>query len=366
LNKKTLSLLVAVGLVFSVSSSVLAEPTQQDLQTQQSQLQKDNNALKQVQDKRQNLSSQIEMLDSKIEAAMRQLNDTKKKIDSTQKDIKQAEKDVTQAESDIKEEQQLFNNRVRAMYINGTSSYLSAVLESKGLSDLISRVEAIRKISELDKKVIKELRDKQDAINEKKEKLKTENDNLVALKAENEKTVADLNDKKKEQDKLVADLRTQERLLASKADESQAIVDATMKEIKRIKDAATKASLSRGAVNPTNDKIIAYASNFLGTPYVWGGTTPAGFDCSGFVQYVYRYFGINLGRTTYDQVDEGVAVSRSELQIGDLVFFGNASSPHHVGIYVGNNSYIHAPQTGDSIKVSALTRSDFCAARRVK
>lgn len=359
--------MVAVGLVFSVSSSVLAQPTDQDLQTQQSQLQKDKANLKQVQDKRNDLSNQIEMLDTKIEAAMRQLNDTKKKIDSTQKDIKQAEKDVAKAEDDIKAEQELFSGRVRAMYINGTSSYLSAIFESKGISDFISRVEAIKKINELDKKVIKELRDKQEVINKKKADLTAENEKLVALKADNEKTLADLNAKKADQDKLVQDLKSQERLFASKVDASQSVVNASLAEIKRIRDAASKVNPSRGgAVNPSNDKIIAYASNFLGTPYVWGGTTPSGFDCSGFVQYVYRYFGISLGRTTYDQVDEGVAVSRNQLQPGDLVFFGSASAPHHVGIYVGNNSYIHAPQTGDVVKVSALTRSDFCAARRVK
>lgn len=369
MNKKTLSLLVAVGLVFSVSSSVLAQPTQQDLQTQQSQLQKDSNALKQVQDKRQDLSNQIEVLDSKIEAAMRQLNDTKKKIDSTQKDIKQAEKDVEQAEKDIKTEQDLFNNRVRAMYINGTSSYLSALFESKGVSDLISRVEAIKKINELDKKVIKELKDKQDVINKKKDKLKTENDNLVKLKTENEKTVADLNDKKKEQDKLVADLKAQEKTFASKVDESKAVVEATKKEIDRIRAAAPRITPSRGggiSASLSSNNIVAFATNYLDVPYVWGGTSPSGFDCSGFVQYVYAHFGVGLGRTTYDQVDQGRSVSRGELQPGDLVFFGNASSPHHVGIYVGNNSYIHAPQTGDVVKISALTRSDFCAARRIK
>lgn len=361
--------MVAVGLVFSVSSSVLAQPTEQDLQTQQSQLQKDKANLKQVQDKRNDLSNQIEMLDTKIEAAMRQLNDTKKKIDSTQKDIKQSEKDVQQAEEDIKAEQELFNDRVRAMYINGTSSYLSAIFESKGISDFISRVEAIKKINELDKKVIKELRDKQDVINKRKADLTAENEKLVALKADNEKTLADLNAKKADQDKLVQDLRSQEKLFASKVDASQSVVNATKAEIDKIRAAAPKSTPSRGggvSVPLTDNNIIAYASNFLGTPYVWGGTTPAGFDCSGFVQYVYRHFGIGLGRTTYDQINNGVAVSRDQLQPGDLVFFGSASAPHHVGIYVGNNCYIHAPQTGDVVKVSALTRSDFCAARRVK
>ena len=105
----------------------------------------------------------------------------------------------------------------------------------------------------------------------------------------------------------------------------------------------------------------------MGTRYVYGGTTPNGFDCSGFVQYVYAHFGVGLGRSTYDQINDGVEVSLSQLQPGDLVFFGSYGAPHHVGIYVGGDCYIHSPQTGDVVKVSSLgSRSDICRARRVK
>ena len=67
---------------------------------------------------------------------------------------------------------------------------------------------------------------------------------------------------------------------------------------------------------------------------MWGGTTPSGFDCSGLVQYVYAQIGVNISRTTYTQVNEGRYVSRDELVLGDLVFFGDSSSPHHVGMYM--------------------------------
>ena len=98
----------------------------------------------------------------------------------------------------------------------------------------------------------------------------------------------------------------------------------------------------------------------LGVPYVWGGTSPNDFDCSGLVQYVYKEtLGIFLPRTTYDQVNCGRAVSANELKPGDLLF------PHsgHVQIYIGNGQVIHAPHTGDVVKISSL--GEVWAARRI-
>ena len=111
--------------------------------------------------------------------------------------------------------------------------------------------------------------------------------------------------------------------------------------------------------NVSGNNIVNYAYNFLGVKYVYGGTTTSGFDCSGFTQYVYNHFGINITRTTFSQINVGRSVSRAELQPGDLVF----TSAGHVGIYVGNGRMIHAPQTGDNVKVSNIW--SFYAARRI-
>lgn len=121
------------------------------------------------------------------------------------------------------------------------------------------------------------------------------------------------------------------------------------------------------ASNPKVQSILDTAAKYLGVPYLWGGTTPAGFDCSGFVQYVFRENGISLTRTTYTQWDnDGYYVSKDDLQPGDLVYFGSSSAPHHVGIYVGNDTYIHAPQTGKTIQYSSLSsRRDCCGGKRV-
>lgn len=122
--------------------------------------------------------------------------------------------------------------------------------------------------------------------------------------------------------------------------------------------------------NPEIQEILDYAEQFLGTPYVWGGTTPEGFDCSGFVQYVFNKNGYNLTRTTYTQWDnDGVDVDRDELLPGDLVYFGYGDAPSHVGLYVGDGMMIHSPRTGDVIKYSTIESGyyDDCylGARRI-
>ena len=107
--------------------------------------------------------------------------------------------------------------------------------------------------------------------------------------------------------------------------------------------------------NPARQAIIDTAAQYLGTPYLWAGTTPAGFDCSGFVQYVYSQNGYSLTRTTYTQWDnDGTYVKKSDLQPGDLVYFGSGDSPSHVGIYVGDGMMIHSPRTGDVVKYSTI------------
>lgn len=100
------------------------------------------------------------------------------------------------------------------------------------------------------------------------------------------------------------------------------------------------------------DEIIEYSRQFLGTPYVWGGKGPSGFDCSGFVAYVFNYFGYSLTAYTYDMINEGTRVSVDNIQPCDLVFFYNTE---HVGIYIGGDQFIHAPHTGDVVKISQFS-----------
>lgn len=117
--------------------------------------------------------------------------------------------------------------------------------------------------------------------------------------------------------------------------------------------------------------IVNYAKTALGTTYIYGGNSMSGgIDCSGLVQQVYRKFGIDVPRVTYDQVNVGAKVGMSELRPGDLIFFDTLAQegPDHVGIYIGGGQFIHAPKTGDVVKISTLSGyyvDKFYAARRL-
>ena len=109
------------------------------------------------------------------------------------------------------------------------------------------------------------------------------------------------------------------------------------------------------AAGSIGEQIVAFAEQFLGTPYVWAGSSPSGFDCSGFVSYVFKNFGYTVNRTAASMYTNGVAVDKSELQIGDAVFFASSSeSIGHVGIYIGDGEFIHSSSGCGYVTISGL------------
>jgi cell wall-associated NlpC family hydrolase len=140
-------------------------------------------------------------------------------------------------------------------------------------------------------------------------------------------------------------------------------------------DAAARAAASSGSGGSVNLPIppsstlggqaAAIAMQYLGTPYVWGGSSPGGFDCSGLTMYVWAQLGVSLPHNAAAQYNYGTPVPSNALEPGDLVFFDGLG---HVGIYVGNGAFIHAPHTGDVVKISTLSgwyADTFVGARRV-
>lgn len=416
MRKKLLSLIIATGLAISISMPTLAVPLRQQLNNQKKQLLDQQRTYAELQKNYDKLEISIEMLDCEIGGIYTEIDKAKNEIVDTEKKIEQNSKDITISENNIKDEEQLFNQRMRVMYINGTDSYLEILFSADGIEDLISRVENVKKIVEYDNKVISDLNAKKKVIENKRNVLNNNKTRVLTLKTVNENKLDKLNIKKSEQHQLIAEAKKQEGLHKNELAQTQALLGSTVNEIEEesikaarydLAIAARKTqqmSISRGGTDnfvpnevkaepkpetkpetkaeppvvikkeasepektstASSSEVINYAKSFLGTPYVYGATGPNSFDCSGFVQYVYRHFGVTTGRTTGDQINHGQYVSRANLQPGDLVFFGSGT-PHHVGIYVGNNSYIHAPHTGDVVKISLLTRSDYLSARRVR
>jgi hypothetical protein len=115
---------------------------------------------------------------------------------------------------------------------------------------------------------------------------------------------------------------------------------------------------------PIGTRAAAYARRFLGVPYVWGGSSPGGFDCSGLVRYVYQRFGFNLPHSSYADFNLGRGVGRWALKPGDLVFFSGLG---HVGMYVGRGRFIHAPHSGTTVQISSLADwgGSYVGARRL-
>jgi peptidoglycan DL-endopeptidase CwlO len=116
----------------------------------------------------------------------------------------------------------------------------------------------------------------------------------------------------------------------------------------------------------THGGVVGIAMQYLGTPYVYGGASPSGFDCSGFIMYVFAQVGVSLPHNAAAQYGSGVPVSSDQLQAGDLVFFNGLG---HAGIYIGGGLFVHSPHTGDVVKVSSLSDSWYAAtyvgARRI-
>lgn len=362
LRKKILTGAIAVSMLFSLSTTIFADPISDQVQQQQDIINQNKSKVNDINKATQSIESSIESLDESIATANGNIASNKILITNTKVQIEKAEKDIIVAQAKMNEEQELFDERMRAIYINGNdgvSGYISILLESKGMSDFLSRIGTVKKLAELDKKILADLKSQQDVVTKKKEALDTDKAKLEALVADNEAKLAKLN----------SDRQTQVALINKSKQEASkytAIISSANSLIKKIRASVPKISPSRGAVPISSNAIVAFASNYIGTPYVYGANGPSSFDCSGFTKYVFAHFGVNLSRVAVDQASQGSSVSKDGLAAGDLVFFGSSmGSIHHVGIYVGDGCYIHAPYTGTTVQVSSIGRSDFICAKRV-
>ncbi len=380
MHKKVLSAVMAFGLVLATGVQVMADPAlDNQINSSKSKYDQSQSTLSAAERKYNDIKVKVQTLDEKISQNMNDIDGINQKMDKLQVDMVTTQASVSKAESDINGQQDKYNKMMKATYANESNGgYLNILLDSKGLNDFISKVEIIKKLTEYDNKVVADLKQRKEEVQGKKDSLVSDEANLSVLKNQSQKQLADLTNQKVQITPLVAQAEKEQQAAIDSSSTYKAQVDVLNKKSQDMRaaaivtlaaqtaqDAKPTVSINRGGTSYAgSNSVISYASQFIGLPYVYGGTTPAGFDCSGFVQYVYAHNGVSLGRTTYDQITDGVPVTGA-LQPGDLVFFGSATAPHHVGIYVGNGQMLDSPETGESIGIHNLY-SDYSAARRVQ
>lgn len=384
------TILVAfIGVIFFVSTVI---PVRADLQQQLNQSKQEvnqlNEALKIQKDKVAKVTHQVMALRQSVETLNNSLEQEQQLLKEEQDNLKKLEKEQIELEKQRQKNIDSLGKFLRSNYEQGVITYLAMLFEASSMSDFLDRAEKVKLIVGSYSRLQKEIAVLNEKLNNQKEKIKQKRDAIQASIQEKAQTQQALQQALDKQEALLAQLNQEEKKALNASLDAQAKVSRIQRLIEQEKLEAAYASqeksqsssgISRGAnsgkgvtgtvkVAGGAQQILNYAAKFLGTPYVWGGTTPSGFDCSGFVQYVYRNNGISLSRTSEQQFRNGVSVARSELRPGDLVFFRTYhSGASHVGIYAGNNTMIHSSNGGVSYDDMTNTywSARYLGARRV-
>lgn len=425
MKKKIISAVLAVALVMTSSIPAFATPNQEVLENQQ-KYEELTKKIDEITGKIVALSAEIEPLLVTIENNKTQIEEIKIEVKNTEKEIESTKEEIQTTEEILgKRVRELYKSGGQGSYlmllfsadsfndliskIESTSRLVS--IDKKIVNELVEKQESLdKKIASLDEKN-KELV----SINEQNEKSlkdfevkKSEQEKLVE-EAKSEQAVFERDYLAVSERKLVEyqvgiiedstsslenlqsaisqlrDIRDNQIKSSIVVEEINEYIETAKVKVEEIEVALEAERLAAAAAatdnadaesTPTPNRgtssgstssastssVVNYAYGFLGTTYVWGGTTPSpGFDCSGFTSYVFRNAaGMEITRTTGSQMGVGTPVSYDDLQVGDLVFtYGGG----HVGIYIGGGNYIHSSQPGDVVKVSPVT--SFYTARRV-
>lgn len=273
----------------------------------------------------------VELFGSKADAQMRTFDSISKVAGVLQERANTAKDEKEQAAQAVKVQKD-------------AADQLKAESESKLAQLSAQREELVKKLAEARGVTEQAEKERQEQIAAEK-KAREEAAAQAALKAAEEKA-------KREAAAQAARSRTQSSQSASRPQASRAQTRSQATRSQARTQSQSRSSAPQVSTNATGSRaaVIAYAKRFLGVPYVWGGSTPSGFDCSGLTSYVYRNaVGVNLPRVSQAQRNVGTRVSRGQAQPGDMVNYN-----HHVGIYLGNGYMIHAPKPGDRVKIAKV------------
>ena len=328
----------------------------------------------------QSVLNQIQEIDGQLGHAIEAYNLANVQLDRIQGDLKANARHLKLAKSSLRNAQVHLSDRLVSLYVNGSEgNSLEVLLGAVSLDDLLNRLDAVERVSAQDTRVLGEVKHFGAQVKQRKVRLdraRSAQARVVAERAGQRRAIeGQLAERQRMLDSIkseIASLQAAERLRQQRL-AAQARARLTASSLQS-QEGELQSDVFETPVQevlaPAPDAryggVVGIAMQFLGIPYVWGGSSPSGFDCSGFSMYVYAQMGVSLPRVAAAQYSVGTAVSRDQLQAGDLVFFNGLG---HMGIYIGGGQFIHSPHTGDVVKISSLSDSWYArtwvGARRV-
>jgi peptidoglycan DL-endopeptidase CwlO len=323
----------------------------------------------------QRVLAQIQQIDRSLGPAVEAYNLANVRLKKIESDLRENRKQLKVARVNLKISQDSLAARLVTAYTSTQdNSTLAVLLGSTSFEDMLSRIEAINSTSQQDASIVRQVTSFKAAIKRHRVELgraHTEQQTVVSQRAAQKQRIESQLASRRH---LLSSIKGQiERIRAAEAAQQRQLAAAARarfagQDVPTADGVGVSASTPEGStVAPPNvhGGVVGIAMRYLGVPYVWGGSTPRGFDCSGFVAYVFAQIGVSLPHSSYAMYGMGVPVSYSDLQPGDLVFFAGAS---HMGIYIGGGQFIHAPHTGDVVKISSMSgwySSTFAGGRRI-
>jgi peptidoglycan DL-endopeptidase CwlO len=297
----------------------------------------------------QRIAQQVQQLDTKMEFAVEQYNAATQQLGQVQAQIDKNEHELQVARYNLLVARQRLTDRVVAMYKQDKANVIDVLLSTRSFDQLLTEMNAMNKLGQSDSATVA---------------------SIERLKHDIQVHRAQLLSDRREAKKLVAQRAATKQQVESDLQQRKNMLVGVKAEIKKLQEeAAAPRQMSSGtgitSSAGSHGGIVAIAQRYLGVPYVWGGASPSGFDCSGLAMYCYAQIGRYLPHNAAMQYASITHIAHGSEQPGDLVFFGySAGGIHHVGIYVGGGSMIDAPYTGAVVRYDAAFGGDYYASGR--